>query len=159
MREHVACTRTCACLPPSVPAPYAYVGATVRSPQVGRREAGDIVGGWLIRLAAIMAVVGFLGYEAVSAGVTAVSVDGSARDVARAAATAYRDSGQSKDAADTAAAVQAEASGVTVESLVIEDDVVVVTVNDRAPTLVIHEIGFLSGLTTPSATARHKWRA
>ena len=124
---------------------------------MSRREAGDIVGGWLLRLALVMAVLGFVGYEGISTAVTAVTVDGAARDVARAAATGYRESEDPADAR-TAADQQAAASGVVITDMVIEGDIVIVTVTDTAPTIVIHEIDFFEGVTTPSATARRKWR-
>ena len=124
---------------------------------MSRREAGDIVGGWLLRLALVMAILGFIGYEGISTAVTAVTVDGAARDVARAAATGYRGDEDPK-AGRAAADAQAIASGVVITDFTIEGDIVIVTVTDTAPTIVIHELDFFEGVTTPSATARAKWR-
>ena len=122
-----------------------------------RDETGGIITGWLIRVVIFIAVLAFIGYEAIAMAITAVQLDGSARDVARAAATAYADD-QLPDAATAAAQQQAAAKGVEHVSLEIDGDDIVVVVTDAAPTVIVHEIGFLEGWTTPTASARQRWR-
>ncbi len=125
---------------------------------MGPREDGGIVSGWLVRITLFVLILGFIVYEVIATAITAVTVDGAARDVAQAAATAYRDSDEQTPAAEAAAAQQAAASGVELISVTIEADDIVVAVTDRAPTIVIHELGWFEDMTTPNATARRRWR-
>ena len=126
-------------------------------PRGANGEDGGIVTGWLVRLLIIMAILGFVGYELVTAGLTAVNLDGAVRDVARAAALRYQES-QNIDRAREDAAAVAQEKGIVLDSVTVDGDLIHATGHDQAPTLVLHRIGFTRDWTTPSATARARWR-
>ena len=71
-------------------------------------ERGDIVVGWLSRVALVFAVVGVVGYDAISIGVTRASVSDRASSAAMAGSEAWAHTGDARQvtAAVTAAAAQ-----------------------------------------------------
>lgn len=119
-------------------------------------EVGGIVTGWLIQLVIVMAVLGFVGHELISIGVTTVNLEDEARDVAVAARQAYG-RGDLR-AAEGAAASHASTIGVELTSLEVEEEFIVAHVTTQADTLFVHRIGFLEDLTTPTARGRVRWR-
>lgn len=121
-----------------------------------RGEEGGIVTGWLFQLVVIMAVIGALGHEAISIGVTSVNLEDDARDVAVAAREAYG-RGDMKGAQEAAAAA-AERIGVEFISLEVDGDTLVAEVTKQADTFFVHRIGPLEDLTTPTAQGRVRWR-
>jgi hypothetical protein len=124
---------------------------------VRRDETGGIITGWLGQLLVIMAVVAFVGFEVVTIAVTSVTLQDQAREVARAAASAY---GQRERLTDAQEAAIAEATelGVEVASVGLEDDRIVATITTTADTLVLHRIGALETVTRPTASASVDWR-
>lgn len=128
-----------------------------------RDERGDMISSWLIQLALVMAVLGFLAYEGLSMVVTAVSLDGDAERIAEVAADVMQRSRQNTadpdDAEDAARAEAAEREVEIVELEIDEDEsLIILTVTKEAPTLVSQYIPGLRDWTTPSATRRSKWR-
>lgn len=121
-----------------------------------RDERGDIISSWLVQLLLIMAVLGLVGYEALSIAITTLTLDGDAEQVADAAADAYgRD--RDRDTALQAALDEAERRGAGVTDLVVQDDVVVVTVTKDAPTVLVHRIPGLEGTGDVASTRRSRW--
>lgn len=115
-------------------------------------ERGDI-SNWLTQLLVVLAVVGLVIYEVVAVGVTTVSVDDAAREVARAARDTYRSEESLEGATETAEAV-AGLRDATVTSVEVEGEELSVTLEKQAGTLVMHRIGPLEGVTTRSSTTQ-----
>lgn len=116
-------------------------------------EQGDIISRWLFQMLATMAVLALIAYEIIAVGVMAVRVDDIAREVARTTRDAYRVE-QSLDRARAAAAEHARSRDATVVAVDEEGDVLSVTLEKRARTLVVHRLGPLEDLVTPAATRR-----
>lgn len=121
-----------------------------------RDERGDIISSWLVQLLLVMAVIGLVGYEALSIAITTLTLDGDAEQVADAAAEAYGRGGD-RDAALQAAMDEAERRGAGVTDLVVEDDVIFVTVTKDAPTVLVHRIPGLEGTGDVASTRRSRW--
>ncbi|HEX9887983.1 MAG TPA: hypothetical protein VGA69_00775 [Nitriliruptorales bacterium] len=122
-----------------------------------RDDTGGIITGWLMQMIVFIAILGLILYEVGSVGITAVSMDDTARDVASAAALNYR---ETKDLAEATEAGTVRAQSLEVEiteDLVVDEGDIVVTISKQAPTLIIHKIGFLEDLTRPSVTGRAPW--
>ena len=119
-------------------------------------EQGGIVTGWLVQLLVIMAIIGVLGHEVISIGVTSVNLEDDARDVAVAARDAY---GRGDlDTATEAAAAAASELGAELISLELDGETLVATVIKQADTFFVHRIGPLEDLTTPTARGRVRVR-
>jgi hypothetical protein len=119
-------------------------------------ERGDIITSWLVQLLVFLAVVAFVAYEVVAVVATTISLDDTAREVARAARDEYR-AERSLERATTAAAEVAELRDVELVAVQEEDDELVVTLSRLAPTLVVHRIGPLEELARVSASSRVGW--
>lgn len=120
-------------------------------------ERGDIISSWLIQLVVFMAIVGFIGYEFLSMATTALTLDGQADQIANVAANAYADA-QDLEAAQEAAEIAADERDVALIEVRVDDDVIFVTIQGTANTVVSHRIGPLERFTHPSVTRREKWR-
>lgn len=120
-------------------------------------EDGGIVTGWLLQLVLVMALLGVLGYEAISVAVTTITLDDTARRVAAEARDAYR-SGNDLRSARAAAEAAAEQREVELLELEADDADVHVTVADEASTLFVHRIAALDSVTHPTARGRARWR-
>lgn len=120
------------------------------------QERGDIITGWLVQLLAVLAVIALIAYEVLAIGITAVSADDTAREVARAARDAYRTGDLLT--AQVAAQEVSRTHGVDVVSVEIDGDDVVVVVEKQAKTLLVHRVGFLDDLSTQRATSRSRIR-
>lgn len=121
-----------------------------------RGEDGGIVTGWLLQLVVIMAILGLVGYEVISIAVTSINLEDDARDVALAARGAY---GQG-DLTAAEEAARAAAEGLEVELVRVEadDTSIHATVTKQADTFIVHRIGPLEDLTTPTARGSVRWR-
>ncbi|MDP9023473.1 MAG: hypothetical protein M3N57_12415 [Actinomycetota bacterium] len=116
------------------------------------RETGGIVTGWLGQLVVIMAVLAFVGYEAVATGLNAVTVEDAAQEIARAAARAYAEAGRDRSAAADAAQQEAADRGAELVEFNIAEQTVTVVVRRTADTVVLDDIGWFDSLTTRTAT-------
>lgn len=119
-------------------------------------ERGDIISSWLVQLLIVMALIGLVGYEALSIAVTTLTLDGDAEQVADAAADAYG-RGQDIDTARAAADEEAGRRDTEVVDLVVDDDVVFVTVSQNTPTVLVHRIPGLEGTAEVAVTRRSRW--
>lgn len=119
-------------------------------------ERGDIISSWLVQLLLVMSLVGLVGYEMLSIAITTLTLDGDAEQVADAAADAY-ERGQDTESAREAAAEEAARRGTEVLDLVVEGDVVLVTVSKETPTVLVHRIPGLEGTSEVAATRRSRW--
>lgn len=119
-----------------------------------RSEAGATSGSWLVHLLVVLGVLAVIGYEVVAIGLASLSVDEGSRQVARAASAAYRDTGGSLDATTTAAAEAARVHDATVTAVAVDGEELIVTLERRAPTLLVQRIGPLADLAVREATGR-----
>jgi hypothetical protein len=120
-------------------------------------ERGDIISRWLLQMLAIMAVISLVAYEVIALGLTTLSADDAAREVARAARDAYRVE-QSLDRAEATAQEAARSHDATLVAVDEDGDVLSVTVEKRAQTLLVHRIGPLSDVANRPATSRVRVR-
>lgn len=125
-----------------------------RSQRHARGELGSIVASWLVQLLLVLVVLGTVGYEVISIGLTSVGVDDASRQVARAARDAYRSADRSLDEATTVAVEAATTHRATVADVSLHGEVLSVTLRREAPTLLVHRIGPIAHLATREATAR-----
>lgn len=107
-------------------------------------DTGDIVLGWLVRVIALLAVVGVMAFDALSVGSSRLSIDDQATTAARAAADSWAASHDMQGAFDTAwhSATEADATNdVDVKSFSIDaTGVAHVTLSREAPTFVMRLI-------------------
>lgn len=122
----------------------------------GTGELGGIISGWLLQLLVFLAALSFVGYEVISVVVTNVSLDDTAREVARSARDEYRVS-RSIDAATESATAIAALRDARVLGVVDDGDDLLVELERDAPTLVIHRIGVLQDLAKVNTSARVTW--
>lgn len=122
----------------------------------GADESGGIISSWLIQLLTFLAVLSFVAYEGISVLVTTVSLDDTAREVARATRDEYRMTRSIEVATATAVEVAAVRDARVLE-VTEEDGDLVVELRRDAPTLVIHRVGPLQDLTKVTTSARVAW--
>ena len=108
------------------------------------RDRGDIVLGWLVRVVALLAVVGVMAFDALSVGSSRLSIDDQATTAARAAADSWAASHDMQGAFDTAwrSATESDSTNdVDVKSFSIDAaGVAHVTLRREAPTFVMRLI-------------------
>jgi hypothetical protein len=105
-------------------------------------ERGDIVLGWLTKLAATLAVVGVLGFDAVSLATAQFSAEDTAQQAARAAVETFGNTKDVQQAYDAAYAVAA-ADGATVDAPTFapaQDGSVTLTLRTTASTLLVEKV-------------------
>lgn len=119
-------------------------------------ELGGIISGWLLQMVVFLAVLAFIGHEMISVVVTTVSLDDTAREVARSARDEYRVT-RSIDAATLVAISTADQRDARLIDVAAEGDELVVELGRDAPTLLIHRIGVLQDLTMVTTSARVSW--
>ncbi len=119
----------------------------------GSRWASQ-VGGALVQTVVVLLVLAVAGYELIAIGVTSFAVDDASRQVARAARDAYRSSDGSLDATAQAAVTAAETHRSQVTDVSIDGEVLTVTLNRRATTLLVHRFAATEQLGAREATGR-----
>ena len=122
----------------------------------GADESGGIISSWLIQLLIFLAVLSFIAYEGISVLVTNVSLDDTAREVARATRDEYRVARSIEVATPTAVEVAAVRDARVLE-VTEEDGDLIVELQRDAPTLVIHRTGPLQNLAKVTTSARVAW--
>lgn len=123
----------------------------VTGPRGTRVGEQGVASGWFLQLLVILGIVGLLVYEGVALAVASISVEGAAREVAQEVRAEYR----AQESLDRARAVAEEAADTRGTELVVletDEDVLTVTLEKRANTLVVHRIGPLAERLTPTAT-------
>jgi hypothetical protein len=120
-----------------------------------RDERGGIVTGWLLRLVLIVVALAFVVFEGAAVAINTIAVEDAAREVARAAAVAYR--GGTFADADAAAEQAAVERGVELVDLIADRQEVTVWVRAEAGTLLVHELGPLARFTVRDATRTVEW--
>ena len=137
--------------------------ATSDRPAAGRgghADRGDIVIGWLTKMAVVTALVGLVGYDALSVGVAKVSVADDATTAVQAAAynwqlsrhnieVAYR---AAQDALPDPVNEQVEVGDFAIDP----DGTVHLTVHKRARTLLLYRVHSLAHYAEVSASAAGK---
>ena len=117
-------------------------------------DRGDIVLGWLTKLAVVLAVLGVLGFDAISLASTRFSAEDHAQTAARAAGAVYRTPADLQPAYDAAAAAVVEYGDVVdpASFAIAPDGAVTLTLQRTAPTMVLEKIGPLRGWADVTTT-------
>jgi hypothetical protein len=118
-------------------------------------ERGGIVVGWLVKIVVSIAIIGFFLFEAGAIIVAHVNADTAATDAASEAAFAVA-RGASDEEAKAAAVEEARKAGVTVVAFAVATDgrSVTLTIEKRAPTLLVQRIGFMKSWAVVRVTRR-----
>ena len=106
-------------------------------------DRGDIVLGWLTKLMATLAVLGVLGFDAISLVSTRFQAEDHAQTAARTAAETYRSS-KNLQAAYDAAVAEVARHGDTIEPTtftVAPDGAVTLTLRRTASTMLVEKVG------------------
>jgi hypothetical protein len=127
-----------------------------RGAMAASSQTGDVITRWLFQILAITAVIALIVYELLAVVVTNVSLDDNAHEVARAARDAYRGE-RSLDQTMTTAEEVAATHGVTVTGVAADGDDLVIDLEKRASTLLVHRIGPLEDLATATTSRRIQW--
>jgi hypothetical protein len=122
---------------PRVPVPH-------RPGRSWRAEDGGSSGSWAVQALVVLALVGLVGYDAVAVFGTTLRLDTGAREVAREARDAYRASNGSLEVAADSAVEAAVVHEATVREVARDGEELTVTLERRAPTVVVHRIGPLA---------------
>src|SRR5688500_4889246 len=106
-------------------------------------DRGDIVLGWLTKVVAVLAVLGVIGFDAISLGAARFQAEDHAQLAARAAAETYK-SGKDLQAAYDAALAEVLEHGDSIDPQtfsVAPDGTVTLTLLRVAPTMIVERIG------------------
>lgn len=106
-------------------------------------DRGDIVLGWLTRLVATLAVLGVIGFDAISLASTRFQSEDHAQTAARAASETYK-SGQDLQAAYDAAVAEVARHGDTIDPTTFAigpDGAVTLTLRAAAATMLVEKVG------------------
>lgn len=118
-------------------------------------ERGGIVTGWLLKLVLSLAIVGVVAFEAGAIVVAKVTIESVTGDVLSEAAEVY---GPAHDAeqAEKAARAVAEQNDAVLERFEITENgaAIVVTVQKKAKTLLLHRLSFAKDWAVASSTRR-----
>ncbi len=126
------------------------------------RERGDIILGWLTRIAVGVAMVAVVGFDGLSIGVAHFTASDDADNAANAASTAWHDKPGDMQAALLAAENSVATHGETVvpNTLTIDPDGTAhIKVRRSATTLIVHHIGALRSWTTITAAGSGRYVA
>jgi len=126
----------------------------------GRGDSGDVVVGWLTKIVAVSALVGLVGFDAVSVAVSRVSVVDDANSAVQAASLMWQSSHHNiVDAYQAAQKSLPDSEGeeVDVKGFSIEPDgTVQLTVHKTARTLLLQHVHQLAHLAVVQATESGK---
>ncbi len=124
-------------------------------------DRGDVVVGWFTKIAIILALVGLVGFEATSIGVTHVSTQDLAKAAAREGSREWQQSHDVQRAYDAAEIRALEDKGTIkpAEFIVAQDGSVTVTVEREASSMVLYRISATKKWTLVRETATGKWVA
>lgn len=106
-------------------------------------DRGDIVLGWLTKLVVTLAVLGVIGFDAISLVSTRFQTEDHAQSAARAASETYK-SGKDLQAAYDAAVAEVVEHGDTVDATtfaIAPDGAVTLTLQALAPTMLLEKVG------------------
>lgn len=120
----------------------------------GPRDRGDVVLGWLARLVASLALVGLVGFDAVSIGVTQFQAEDHGQTAVRAAVESYRADKDVQLSYDAAlGAVAADGDSIDVEGYAVgADGSVTLRLRRVAPTLLVERVPPLRDWTDVTRT-------
>ena len=113
-------------------------------------DRGDIVLGWLTKLAVTLAVLGVVGFDAIALGTAQFQAEDHAQTAARAAVESYRADKNLQKAYDAALAEVAP-DGDTLDAAAFTaapDGSITLTLRQQVPTLVMEKIGPLRHYST-----------
>lgn len=112
-----------------------------------RGDSGEIVSGWLLKVAAVLTVLGIVLFDAISIGVTFTSTEDAGNSAARAASEAWNENGKDIQKAYDAALADANGDGgggyaIDPKSFVVDPNGTVhLTIRRTASTIVVRRIG------------------
>lgn len=116
------------------------------------RDSGSMVIGWLVKLAAVLMIVGIIGFDGISLAVCHLNSQDDANSAASAAAEVWQQSHSVQQAFN--AAVESAGSNDTVipKTFVIDNDGTVhLSLTRHATTLLMYRVGPLKKYTTVTA--------
>lgn len=118
-----------------------------------KTQTGGIVTGWLVKLVITLMLFGFIVFEGGAVVVAKVGVDGSADAAAREAAGVFGTTKSQQNACDEADAKAVQGGARLVRCEVSQDgQFVTVTLERKAATFFIHNIGALKKFVTSRST-------
>jgi P pilus assembly chaperone PapD len=119
------------------------------------RDRGHTTTGWLLRIGAVLAVLGVAGYDAGSIGITHLRLDDAAADAALDARQAVSETGDPRLAFRAAVtSAKAESSDITLSPAsfrVAPDGAVTLRLTRTATTVLAHRVPWLQPATVVSA--------
>jgi exosome complex RNA-binding protein Csl4 len=118
------------------------------------RERGDIILGWLTRVTASLAILGVVGFDAVSLGAGRFQAEDHAQKAARAGVESYRDTKDLQRAYDAALA-EVVADGDTLDADAFTagpDGSITLRLRREVPTVLVEKIGPLREWATVTRT-------
>jgi hypothetical protein len=119
------------------------------------RDRGTTATGWVLRIGAVLAVLGVVGYDAGSIGAMHLRLDDTAADAAADARQVYSETGDARRsfrAAVTTAKAQSASIVVPPTAFrVAPDGAVTLTLTDTAGTVLAHRVPWLQPYTVVSA--------
>ena len=126
----------------------------------GRRDAGGIVVGWLVKLVVVVGLVGVALFDAISIGVSRLSVEDAGALAAREASTSLARTGNLQSAYETAVHTAWEANELNdippSTFVALPDGSVQLVVSREATTFVVRHVGWMRPWAHVEAEANGK---
>lgn len=114
-------------------------------------EDGAMENAWVIQLVVVLLIVGLIGTEAFKLVSAGLGADTAAGEVMRVAEQEYETS-ERLDRTTEVATAEAEAQNVTLVEVIVDNNVLAVTVRRDTDTLILHLIAGDASWLNPSAT-------
>lgn len=118
------------------------------------RDRGDVVLGWLTKVVATLAILGLMGFDAMSLAVARVQAEDSAQQAVRAASVSYSTT-KDLQAAYDAAIAKVSPAGDTIDPegfSITPEGAVTLSLRREAPTLLVEKIPPLRKYTVATRT-------
>jgi len=117
------------------------------------RDSGSMVIGWLVKLAAVLTIVGILGFDGISLAVTHLNSQDDANSAATAAAEAWQQNHNASAALQAAIDAAGSADTVLPKTFTIDaDGTVHLSLQRKATTVLMYRLGPLKKYATVTAS-------
>ena len=119
---------------------------------IDRRDSGSMVIGWLVKVAAVLTIIGIIGFDGVSMAVSHLNAQDDANSAASAAAETWQQTHNVQQALQSAIDAAGSNDTVVAKTLVIDNDGTVhLSVQRHATTLLMYRLGPLKKYVTVTA--------